>query len=459
MSITDFEMMEGSGWRVDKGKTCHVYERQALRRVTGELVRPGDMSLTERAFSFCNLPPGAKVLDVGCGTGATTEYLIKNLELRAVGIDPSSLLLAQGLARNPELPLLQAEGGALPFSDSEMDGILAECSFSVMADTEQVLAEFFRVLKNDGYLILTDVYARNPAGVAALNSLPLVSCLSGALSREELTHKLQTGGFSVALWEDHSNVLKELAAKLIFAHGSLSEFWRQAAGGSETEAVDAPKIMEAVAKAKPGYYLLVARKKNILCVTESVCPECLARIPACRVLQGNDVFLEKCCPVHGYFRTPVWRGNPSIDSWVNRKSPSHPTAYYTESQKGCPFDCGLCLEHRQHTCTALIEVTERCNLSCRVCFADAGRRSADDSAMDVIEGWYRSVLKVSGTCNIQLSGGEPTMRDDLPDLVRLGRRMGFEFIQVNTNGLRLANDEDYVRELAKAGLSSIFFAV
>jgi len=70
--------------------------------------------------------------------------------------------------------------------------------------------------------------------------------------------------------------------------------------------------------------------------------------------------------------------------------------------------------------------------------------------------WFDRVLAASGPCNIQLSGGEPTMRDDLPDIVALGRRKGFAFIQLNTNGLRLASDERFVRELKDAGLSSIF---
>lgn len=191
-------------------------------------------------------------------------------------------------------------------------------------------------------------------------------------------------------------------------------------------------------------------------MTESVCPDCLKRIPAFRVVEGNDVYLEKRCPIHGEYRTLVWQGTPPIESWVNHKTPSHPQICYTEMKDGCPFDCGLCAEHRQHTCTALLEITQRCNLSCRICFADAGKGSADDPSLEVIDGWYRSVLKASGPCNIQLSGGEPTMRDDLPELVGMGRKLGFEFIQINTNGLRLAKEKAYVRDLARAGLASVF---
>jgi uncharacterized radical SAM superfamily Fe-S cluster-containing enzyme len=112
----------------------------------------------------------------------------------------------------------------------------------------------------------------------------------------------------------------------------------------------------------------------------------------------------------------------------------------------------LCPDHRQHTCTGLIEVTRRCNLRCPVCFADAGGPVPADPDLVVIESCYRSL----GSCNIQLSGGEPCLRDDLPEIVALGRSLGFSFIQVNTNGLRLATDTAFVERLKAAGVASVF---
>lgn len=194
---------------------------------------------------------------------------------------------------------------------------------------------------------------------------------------------------------------------------------------------------------------------RVISKTESLCPICLRKIEARKIEEGNETYLQKECDTHGNFKTIIWRGSPKIDSWVRNKIHSHPKMPFTEVEKGCPFDCGLCEEHRQHTCTALIEVTDRCNLNCSFCFASSSSELGD-LTIDQIEFIYKSVLKASGNCNIQISGGEPTVRDDLPEIIRLGHSIGFSFIQLNTNGIRIAEQEDYLKELKKAGLNSIF---
>lgn len=201
--------------------------------------------------------------------------------------------------------------------------------------------------------------------------------------------------------------------------------------------------------------MAVNQEGKVLSATESVCPICLSRLSATRVLYGDNVYLEKTCPIHGQFRTLLWQGSPAWQSWVRTKIPSTPPVCHTEVDKGCPHDCGLCTDHRQHTCTALLEVTHRCNLMCTYCFASAGGSSADPS-MSTLEKGLENIYKASGACNLQLSGGEPTVRDDLPEIILLARRIGFPFIQLNSNGLRLAEDLDYVQKLRKAGLNSIF---
>ena len=196
--------------------------------------------------------------------------------------------------------------------------------------------------------------------------------------------------------------------------------------------------------------------ETILATTESVCPECLARIPAYRVRRGTDMYLTKVCETHGVFETILWRGEPAYASWVRPKIPHAPETPFTEVNRGCPFDCGLCPDHRQQTCTALLEVTQRCNLRCAFCFAASGNNAPPDPDLISIAGWYRSLLRAGGPYNVQLSGGEPTLRDDLPAIVALGRELGFSFIQVNTNGLRFARDPGYVAALKAAGLASVF---
>lgn len=190
--------------------------------------------------------------------------------------------------------------------------------------------------------------------------------------------------------------------------------------------------------------------------TESLCPYCLTKLPAARVAYGDKVYLEKSCSKHGKFQSLIWQGFPLWQNWARTKIPAKLKTYFTEEARGCPFDCGLCSQHRQQTCTALLEVTQRCNLNCTFCFAAAGSNPEQDPDLTVIKGWYQRLLEAGGPYNIQLSGGEPTVRTDLAEVVVLGRTMGFNFIQLNTNGLRLAQDPEYVRELKKAGLASVF---
>lgn len=199
------------------------------------------------------------------------------------------------------------------------------------------------------------------------------------------------------------------------------------------------------------------RTIELLSSTASLCPVCLKRVAAIREQQGDAVYLVKECPDHGTFRTVIWRGAVPFATWLRPKKPSAPRRPLTAVAAGCPHDCGLCPDHGQHTCTALIEITARCNLRCPVCFAAAGASGADDDpSLERIEFFYDRILEASGPCNIQLSGGEPTMRDDLDAIIALGRDKGFGFIQLNTNGLRLAENPDYARSLKQAGLTSVF---
>lgn len=199
------------------------------------------------------------------------------------------------------------------------------------------------------------------------------------------------------------------------------------------------------------------RSIQLLSSTASVCPVCLQRVAAIREQQGDAVYLVKHCPQHGTFRTVIWRGSVPFATWLRPKRKSAPRQAFTPVDRGCPFDCGLCPEHGQHTCTALIEITNRCNLRCPVCFADAGgEQSAAEPSLQRIAELYERVLAGSGPSNIQLSGGEPTMREDLPEIIALGRAKGLSFIQLNTNGLKLAADPLYAQSLRQAGLASVF---
>lgn len=188
--------------------------------------------------------------------------------------------------------------------------------------------------------------------------------------------------------------------------------------------------------------------------TQSVCPVCLRSIPARRVEEKEKIYLEKQCPDHGPFRTLIWEGAPDYWTWGGERPPTRPVTI-EGVRDGCPHDCGICGAHRQRACCVLLEVTQRCDLGCPVCFADAGGQG-DDPDMDTVARWYDVLCRDAKGANIQLSGGEPTIRDDLSEIIRLGREKGFTFFQLNTNGLRLAREPEYVRRLKRAGLSCVF---
>ncbi len=197
---------------------------------------------------------------------------------------------------------------------------------------------------------------------------------------------------------------------------------------------------------------------KLLGETESLCPVCLERIPARKVVDGGKVYLEKICPEHGESKTLIWRQD--AEHYLNWASGSEkgsgPLHSFTAVDKGCPYDCGLCPEHWTRACTMVMELTLRCDLSCPVCFASADKNREYEPDIEVIRGMYETVMEGVGACTIQLSGGEPTVRDDLPQIVALGREIGFNHILVNTNGVRIARQPDYLRRLKDAGASAIY---
>lgn len=235
--------------------SCATYENGLLSQATGLAERPGGQDLTRRMLELCQLPAGASLLDVGCGTASTVKYLRDKADLQAFGLDRSELLLQTALAVRPGLPLTCGWGKALPFASASMHAILAECSLSAMSDLDRVLTEFERVLIPGGRLALSDVYARCQAGLPALRALPLRCGLRETLTQPDLQARLQAHGFELVAWEDHSETLKYLAAQLVLVHGSTTEFWNRA-----EPAADSMDLQIALSKAKLGYFLLVAEK-------------------------------------------------------------------------------------------------------------------------------------------------------------------------------------------------------
>ena len=191
--------------------------------------------------------------------------------------------------------------------------------------------------------------------------------------------------------------------------------------------------------------------------TKSVCPVCLRVLPARIESRNRRIYMEKDCPEHGGFSTLIWEGdlNSYVD-WERKNTAVEPPVAPGPVDRGCPYDCGLCGDHLRKGCCMLLELTNRCNLRCPVCFANAGTQTPRDLTMEEIAGQYDYLMAHGGPFNIQLSGGEPTLREDLPEIIRLGREKGFSFFQLNTNGLRLAREPGYAQKLKAAGLDTVF---
>lgn len=225
---------------------CRLYEQEAVRRVTGDAIRPGGLGLTRRALTLAALPTGARVLDVGCGVGATVALCRWDFGLDAVGLDLSAMLLAEGCPQ----PLVQATAPQLPFARHTFEAVLAECSLSLVVDWDEALGDVARVLCPGGLFVFSDVYAAPREGGAPVTSR-LRCCLNGARSRQEIEAQLKAHAFTLLHWEDQTPALRRFAARLIWEHGSLAAFW-DCAGATKEETAALP--------ARPGYFLALARR-------------------------------------------------------------------------------------------------------------------------------------------------------------------------------------------------------
>lgn len=234
---------------------CKLYECSAMHEVTGDAIRPGGYGITARAAEFCRLGAGDRVLDVGCGTGATVEFLIDRYGTAATGIDPSEKMLGIGRNRCPDLPLIYGRAEDLPFSGESMDAVISECSLSHTSNIITVMDEIHRILKADGFLILSDIYLRQAENGAELPDKS--DCPSGFVTRENLLNNINQRGFEVILWEDYSNELTQLVFDIIMKFGSLDDFFALTSCNQQDYS-----LKRRISGAKLGYYLLIARKRS-----------------------------------------------------------------------------------------------------------------------------------------------------------------------------------------------------
>ncbi|UCH89726.1 MAG: radical SAM protein [Thermoplasmata archaeon] len=195
--------------------------------------------------------------------------------------------------------------------------------------------------------------------------------------------------------------------------------------------------------------------------TQSLCPECKTIIDADIIEKNGKAVMKKECDKHGKFedvimsdvKTYIWMESMAQDG-VGLEKP-----FYTKKDAVCPDDCGMCVLHKSHTSLAILDLTNRCNLKCPICFANA------NSAGYVYEPTYDQVVFMMETLRaqrpvptpaIQFSGGEPTIRTDLPKIIKKAWDLGFMQIQIATNGITMAKDKNYVQKLVEAHLHTVY---
>ncbi|MEO6607147.1 MAG: radical SAM protein [Aestuariivirga sp.] len=183
--------------------------------------------------------------------------------------------------------------------------------------------------------------------------------------------------------------------------------------------------------------------------TTSLCSQCLALVPAKIIFDDGNVYYLKRCKTHGVEKALV-----STDIAYYKvaqdyiKPGDRPHVFQTRTEEGCPYDCGLCPDHEQHSCLGLIDVNEACNLSCPVCFADSSTAKTSHRPLAEIERMMDTLVASEGEADLlQISGGEPTIHPQIIEILEAAKRRPIRHVMLNTNGIRIAQDEAFVEQL------------
>ncbi len=233
-----------------------LYEQPPFRAAAGTEFRPGGLQLTAELAGECGLRPGQRVLDVGCGVGATASFLAERYGVTAAGLDCSALSVDEATQRDGRVTWVLGRAERIAYPDEHFDGVFCECFLSAQDDPAQVLREIRRVLSPAGFLAVTDLYLRTPEAADSFDSLPSDTCLRGATSKAATLALFESAGFEVGVWRDRSDALKALMASLVFTYGSAAAFWKDALG-------EKAGMRSTVEHSRPGYYLLVARRRGV----------------------------------------------------------------------------------------------------------------------------------------------------------------------------------------------------
>ncbi len=193
-------------------------------------------------------------------------------------------------------------------------------------------------------------------------------------------------------------------------------------------------------------------------LTNSVCSTCLTKVEAKIIFRDESVYLVKHCLIHGHEEVLI---ADDIDYYKQCqafiKPGDMPRRFNTPIKYGCPYDCGLCPDHEQHSCLTLVEISDRCNLSCPICYADSGVEEFSHSnqprqhrSLDTIEQMLDNVVANEGEPDIvQISGGEPTIHPEFFQILDIAKRKPIKHLMINTNGVRIAQDREFCDRLSR----------
>ncbi|BDZ67941.1 tetraether lipid synthase Tes [Methanobacterium ferruginis] len=194
--------------------------------------------------------------------------------------------------------------------------------------------------------------------------------------------------------------------------------------------------------------------------TKSLCPECLTVVDAEVYEEEGEVMMKKDCHEHGNFHNVYWSSyNRYKDAEKNNYKGKGVKNPQTAVESECPLNCGICPEHESHTILGLIDVTNRCNLQCPVCFSNAAiAKFLYEPSFDEIQEMLKTLRSNEPvpTPAIQYSGGEPTIRKDIVELIKIAKKEGFTHTQIATNGITLAKNPELALELKEAGLNTVY---